>query len=243
MYGEGLTVSLAMFFLAAMPILIPHVRKYSGRLFLFGTGSLIGICIFDLGPEVIENGGVSSISLVIIVWFAYSLFHLFHSHHHTHEIKTQEATHSTTACKGTYSPYLFLVAISTHCFTSGLLLGVSRQFSPRLSHAIFTALLAHKIYEALAVSSLLLSYRKKISWTLKMIGVYLVSFPLGIFFTEIFKTQIHHSTVLIISGLALGSLAGCLVFDFLVPSLKYLKHRATEVAWLIAGIVLTFFFV
>lgn len=237
MHLEVFAITLVMFLLASVPILIPHVRNYYGPLFLFGTGSLLGICAFDLAPDVFELGGFSGISLVVGVWAIYSAVHLFHSHDHIEEHPKEEGR----------TPYVFLTAISAHCFSSGLLLGVSGQFSAKLSHAVFTALLAHKIYEAMAVSSMLVGYERKTSWTLAMLGLYLASFPAGAFFTEIFKGQISHTWVLFISGLALGSLAGCLLFDFLIPSIKHLRKSAVkapwQVAWLAAGIVLTYIFI
>lgn len=229
-----------MFVLAAVPPFLPQISKYFEQLFLFGTGALLGLCVFDLFPEIFEAGGALGISIVLSVWVLYSAFHVFYSHHHTHTI--DPALMTTQACERKKSPYIFLFSISLHCFTSGLLLGVSGDFSKKLSTTIFTVLLAHKIFETTTVSSLLLTYKKKAPWTLGMLAIYIFSLPLGVLFTDLFKEKLNHVLILWISGVALGSLAGCLVFDFMIPSYAHIKNRRVQIIWFLLGMFLPLLF-
>ncbi|OFZ19435.1 MAG: hypothetical protein A2Z20_05150 [Bdellovibrionales bacterium RBG_16_40_8] len=218
-----------MFALAALPIFLPRKNWKKGPLFLFGTGALLGLCVFDLLPDVFHQNGISGITFVFIVWVIYSLVHLFHSHQH----KT----------RSNLSAYIFLTAISLHCFSSGLFFGFSDNLSSHLLRTLFIALLAHKVYESLAVSSLLVSYRRSLRWTVAMLTLYLLSFPAGVFFAQFFGKIINPLVFLVVSGLALGSLAGCLVFDFLLPSLTYIRRNLIQLGWFAAGVILTLFII
>ena len=71
-----------------------------------------------------------------------------------------------------------------------------------------------------------------------MIAIYLLSFPAGVIIAHFFNDEIHHTALLLISGLAIGSLAGCLVFDFVLPSVRYVRQNKKQLIWLLAGLVL-----
>ena len=47
---------------------------------------------------------------------------------------------------------------------------------------------------------------------------------------------------MVISSVAVGSLMGCMIHDFLIPSLKHVRARRHEAAWLVLGGALTFLF-
>jgi zinc transporter ZupT len=226
---EALAISIGMFILAVVPIALPQVRKYYGPVFLFGTGALVSICLFDLLPSVFELGGSRAFPLVFGAWILYSLVHLFHSHHHINENEEHQS----------HSPYPFFVAITIHCFSSGLLLGISNYFSAHLAHAILIALVAHKVYEAMAVSTLLVSFRRTLVWTLSLVTIYVLSFPIGYYLATVFNSLITPSLILIISGVAVGSLAGCLIFDFIIPSYSYVKASWKQGIWLLLGVLIT----
>ena len=228
MFIETVVITASMIGFAALPIFLPCMQRYGGPILLFGTGSLLGICAFDLFPDFYKMGGLAGLPLLIAVWVVYSLIHLFHDHHH----------HLSAGCDHPRTPYTFLAAITVHCFTSGLLLGVSNQFTKHLAETVFVALLVHKIYEAITVSTILLSFKRRMFWMIGMIAIYLLSFPAGVIIAHFFNDEIHHTALLLISGLAIGSLAGCLVFDFVLPSVRYVRQNKKQLIWLLAGLVL-----
>lgn len=226
-----------MFVLAAVPICWPRARQYNSSLLLFGTGSLVGICAFDLLPDFYKMGGLKGLPLMVAAALVFSIAHLFqgHDHAHSHEHDfADEHTHSHAL----RSPYIFLVAITVHCFTSGLLLGVSDQFSKHLADSVFAALFIHKIYESFAVSVLLVSYKRRTLWTVSMLSLYLLSFPAGAAVAKYYG-QVNHELLLIITGIAIGSLIGCLIFDFIVPSFQQIRQNRRQLIWLIAGLLVT----
>ena len=224
---ETVVITASMIGFAVLPIFLPRVQAYGGPILLFGTGSLLGIFAFDLIPDFYKMGGLAGLPLLIAVWVVYSLIHLVHDHHHL-----------SANCEHARTPYTFFAAITAHCFTSGLLLGVSNQFTKHLAETVFVALLVHKIYEAITVSTILLSFKRRMSWMFRMLAIYLLSFPTGVIAAYLFNGIIHHAAILLISSLAIGSLAGCLVFDFILPSVRYARQNSRQLIWLLAGLVL-----
>ena len=79
---ETLLISTCMLGLGLVPLVSTHVRRYSKFFYLFGTGALAGILIFDLLPDIFEMGGKSTLWGVAIVWLVYSLIHLIHLKQH-----------------------------------------------------------------------------------------------------------------------------------------------------------------
>lgn len=236
---EIVIITLSMFVLALSTIFFPHIQKYYEKFFLFGTGALVGLCFFHLFPDVFELGGVKGLSFVLVAWVLYSLLHLLHSHHHLEHGQHESAS----IAEHNHSPYLFLLAISTHCLTTGLFLGVSGSFSHNFTHSIFIGLLAHKVYEVMIVTSVLLNYKKSHLWTFTHITGYLLSFPLGFYLSKLFSEYLTSTIILVISALALGSLIGCLVFDFLLPNLRKIKQKTfVEVLPFLVGILATMAF-
>jgi len=138
----------------------------------------------------------------------------------------------------TPSPFFF-VSITGHCFASGMLLTVSRSFSEALSLNVYAALLIHKAYEALTVSSILVGDGRSRSRNFGIIGAYTLSFPLGVGLAMLLGNTKGQSVALVISGVAVGTLLGCLIFDFLIPSFFQLKRRKSHVAWIALGLLLT----
>ncbi len=71
-----------------------------------------------------------------------------------------------------------------------------------------------------------------------MLAIYLSTLPLGVALTGFFQKDISHMAVMIITGLAIGSLVGCLIFDFILPSINFVKRSALQATWLVAGLFL-----
>ncbi len=240
---ETILLTFGMLILAAIPVLTKKVVRYYGPLFLFGTGALLSLCLFELIPDVFKIGGSNALTLAFGAWVLYSLVHLFHSHHHTvaHDHSTAH-DHARDHSVSHRSPYPFFIAITVHCFSSGLFFGISNFFSAEISHAIFVAMVAHKAYESMAVSTLLVTFRRSRFWTLSLIAAYVMSFPIGFVLARIFNGEMTHFFLLIISGVAVGSLLGCLCIDFLVPSYHFIRRSRRNAFWLLLGLLLTLIF-
>lgn len=218
----------------ALPLLSERVRRHSRPLFLMGTGALFGICFFDLVPEVFEMGGRSSLWIMGGVWALYSLIHLFHLQHHhdhDHEIGAEEVT--------AQGFYLFFGSLIAHCFASGMLLTVSQGLSTRIAHTVFLALLAHKTYESLLLTSILLEQRRSRSWKLAIIAAYSLSLPIGAFATALFESSFTQQIAVLVSSVAVGTLLGCLIFDFLIPSLRQVRRQRLIGGWIVLGLAMT----
>ncbi|MGZ3696885.1 MAG: ZIP family metal transporter [Bdellovibrionota bacterium] len=217
-----------------MPLLSEQVRRHSKTVFLAGTGAMAGICFFDLLPDVYELGGNPSLALVGVVWLAYSALHFFHLGHHHHGLDGPESEESTP---GAF--YFFFVSLFIHCLSSGMLMAVSSQLSARIANTVFAALMAHKGYEALAFASILVVQRATRIWKAVMLALYTLSVPIGVALTVALTDRISQSTAILLSSIAVGTLLGCLVLDFLIPSIQHLRGRKVQILWLVGGLLLT----
>lgn len=222
---ETLLISACMLFFSGLPLLSESVRRHHKLFFLVGTGALGGILFFDLLPDLVGLGGAPSLWSVGAVWILYSIFHFSHLGHH-HD-GTQHAT----------LPFLF--SMIAHCLASGLLLATSDGVSQGLNRSVFLALIAHKAYEAMTVSSVLLEKQKMRVRALLSILAYSLALPIGVLLTYFFRAQFTPKIALIAMSLAAGTLLGCLLFDFVIPSLGHVRNRRLDVAWIIAGLTLT----
>ncbi|MDR3608345.1 MAG: hypothetical protein P4M08_13325 [Oligoflexia bacterium] len=223
---ETLIISVLMAALSALPLLSKTVRRYSKLFFLLGTGALAGLLAFDLLPDLFEMGGTSSLWWVGLVWIAYSFFHLSHLGHHA------SREHSGV-------PIFFLASMISHCLASGLLLVASEGLTSGIHRTVFFALLAHKTYEALTVSSVLMEREKSRRHSIFSITAYALALPAGVLAALSFRSALTPSVALIATSLAAGTLLGCLIFDFLLPSYFHLKERKQNLAWIILGLALT----
>jgi zinc transporter ZupT len=227
---ETLLISLCMLGLGLVPVFFPQLRKYSKFFYLFGTGALAGILFFDLIPDLFEMGGKSTLWGVAIVWLIYSLFHLFHLRQHKMDTVFHFHGQSRT---------FFLISMMGHCIASGMLLMVSGGYAGSLNRTIFFALFAHKAYESLAVSSVLLKNEEPKSRFFTLIIAYSMSLPLGVILAYAFRTMINEHVALLITSVAAGTLAGCLIFDFLLPSLHQVPNKRRALTWILIGLGIT----
>ena len=234
---ETLIISLGMAAVSAIPLFSHTVRKFSSLFYLLGTGALSGILFFDLLPDLFELGGKTSLWSVGVVWVIYSLIHVFHLRHHGHEhgSEIEKAVHNHHG-HGENSSF-FLFSMVSHCFASGILLVTSEEFSTGLNRSIFLALLAHKLYESLTVSTVLIEKQKSHTKSIFSIGFYSLSLPLGVGFTILFRAYLTPQIALFATSLAAGTLLGCLIFDFLIPSIAQVRKRWTTLGWIAAGLL------
>jgi len=223
-----------MFFFCILPFIFKGVQRYSEIFFLVGTGALIGVCFFDLLPDVFEIGGSRSLYIAIFVGLVYSLIHLSHLRHHSHtENYHLEHFHIGKNYK------IFLLSIMSHCFASGMLLALSSSYSSQISRNVFLALVTHKGYESLTFSSILMNEKRSRKLIVMIISAYCLSLPFGVVATIFLRNDLSENIAMIISSVAVGSLLGCLMFDFLLPSMRHLKREKKQIAWLLLGLLLT----
>lgn len=228
-------ISLCMILLSALPLFSTRLRQYSKLFYLLGTGALAGILLFDLLPDLFEMGGSRSLIGVGIVWIAYSLFHLSHLFYHKRQ--GDDLIHAHGHTHGNLK--FFLASMIGHCIASGILLVVSRGFSENLNHTVFWALLAHKAYESLTVSSVLIEREKSRTRAVISVSLYALSLPLGVALTFLFRSLLTPSVAMLTTSLAAGTLLGCLIFDFLLPSLSQVRNRWVALAWIFVGLFTT----
>jgi zinc transporter ZupT len=231
------SITAVMVFFTALPWISTTIHEHSTRFFLIGTGAMVSLCCFDLLPEIFEVGGNASLVLMAVSLGLYSAAHIFHLGHHHHPGESP-AVH--LAEEAGFSG-LFLASMMAHCFASGVLLAVSGELSSGLANTVFWALVAHKAFEAFTVSALFL--KKKFltrSAILASLTAYVLSLPVGFAAAQFFHSEMTRSIALVASSIAAGTLAGCLIFDFLLPSFQQLRGRhRLEFGWIVLGSVLT----
>ncbi len=241
--GETLIISLIMAVFGIAPHLIRRVRDSSQSLLLVGTGALVGIYFFDLLPDVLEVGGRSSLLIVGIVWALYSVVHTFHLHQHQHEEEEYHATHQhQDAPVG-----LLMAAMLAHCVTSGIFLSLSQSLSVAVEHSFFLALLAHKGFEALSFSLILRNRVGSIKQFSFLMLAYSFALPFGAGTTYLLMKSLAspesaegvRTLAIITASVASGSLLGCMIHDFVIPTFRKVRHQKSELAWVAAGLLMT----
>jgi zinc transporter ZupT len=244
-WEQTILISVMMALCFAAPRFSKKVALHSKILLLIGTGGLVSLFFGDLLPDVVKMGGLSSLAIIVSVWLIYSYFHTSHIHQHGEE------DHGHIHIHGTETSKFLLAAMVSHCFSSGMLLFMSHELSARLATSVFFALIGHKGYEALSVS-VLLSQKIKDSRKFFACGVaYSVALPAGVIVTAALSRflgagmspSIIKMVATIVASIAVGSLAGCMVHDFILPSFRHIKKRRHEAAWMLVGVGLTVIFV
>lgn len=123
------------------------VKAFAHRILGFAIGALIGVAFFDIIPEAIENIGVESsllmVVLGILIFFAAEkLLRWYHHHGHDHEVR----------------PYatLILMGDAVHNFIDGVAIAASFLISVPLGVATTAAVLIHEIPQEIADFAVLL---------------------------------------------------------------------------------------
>jgi zinc transporter ZupT len=243
---QTVLISTLMSLCFAAPRFSAKVAAHSKILLLIGTGGLVSLYFADLLPDVLQLGGYSSLAIIIAVWLTYSYFHS--SHVHFHEGHEEGHTHAHDVPD---SPKFLMISMVSHCFSSGMLLYMSHELSSRIAASVFFALIGHKGYEALSVSVLLSQKIKESRKFLAYAVVYSLAFPIGVITTAALahflgagmSPVVIKTTAMVVASVAVGSLAGCMIHDFLLPSIRHVKTRRIEAGWMLVGVALTFIFV
>ncbi len=229
-------IALMMIGLSILPLVFKKLHDFSRYSFLLGTGALVGICVFDLIPDVMELGGYSSLFLALAIWVAYSAYHWLQHRRHQVCDPHLEGHHHHAHGK---TIGLFLASMALHCISSGIMLAVSVRFGMVFGRAVFLALVTHKAYESLIVSSVIIERVRSRSKALLCMMGYSLSLPVGVVIASLLNDQINNHLAVLATSVALGSLLGCMVFDFMLPAIKHVKKRGREAGWIVLGLLLT----
>jgi zinc transporter ZupT len=252
---QTLLITLVMALSFVAPRVSKRLEKHSKILLLIGTGGLVSLYFGDLLPDVYQLGGFSSIGIILVVWLLYSVMHLVNIKHHEHE-HDHEHSHDHDHGPGhthvhlPESSFLLMASMISHCFSSGMLLYMSHELSTKVAASVFLALIGHKGYEALSVSVLLSQRSRELKKFIFCAVAYSLSFPLGVVVTGILTRSLGPSVsaevlktfAIVVASVAVGSLAGCMVHDFLIPSIRHVRAKRHEAAWMLLGVGLTLIF-
>lgn len=224
---------------AAFPALVARARKPSHILLLLSTGGMVALYFGELIPEVLHEGGWLSVVIILGVWALFSRIPGLHHHGSGEE-------HAGHHHEDSY-PGLLVLSMSAHGLASGALLFTASNLSGFAADAAFGALLAHKGYEAISVSTLL---REKIAGTrryLALLTIYVLSFPVGYLGAATagwalgggLDAEHVEQAATILGSLAIGTLMSCMLHDFLQPSVRRIRERRSEAVWLVFGAVIS----
>jgi zinc transporter ZupT len=220
--AAALFVSLTIAVFCALPFRFPGVRRHSRKLLVVGTAVLFGFVFLDLVPEMFELGGMTSFALMLGSWILFTAVHLPRGRAHAHN-------------PAAHGPLFLLLGMALHCFSGGMLLVASYEISQKMATAVLLSLLAHKAFEAVAVSSLLVDGEGR-RLPLGSLSLYVLAFPLGVLLTGWARALSAHSlspdfirmAAMVITSLAVGGMVGCLFQDFLLPALRPAKHKPSS---------------
>lgn len=223
----AILVSSVIAVCCALPWVFSGIRAYSRPLLLVGSVVLLGFVLFDLIPEVVEVGGKLSLLLILVSSVGFTALHRL-AHRHTHA-DTDEETPS-------HGVAVLLTSMALHCFAGGMLLVDSYAVSERLALSVFLSLIGHKAFEAISVASLLLRRVPSPGRLFQCAALYVVSFPFGVVVTEVARRTFSESlspeyfraAALVLTSLAVGSLFGCLIQDFLLPTMREFRYPACK---------------
>ena len=234
---------------AAVPLMIGRQRGIPLWLLPLATGLMIGLASFGLLPEVIHEGGRLSATVVLTVAVVYSIVHLLHVSQHAHLTHDHRSGHCDHHHEGeedipsgdnSKSLAVFFSSIVLHSLFDGALLVISSSLVNAAFVTVIVSLAIHKLFEAMSVSSIVLGRRRSVQRALPLMGLYLLSFPSGVVVATILKEfvrdELLHPFAILVMAAAIGNLVSCLLYDFVLPSIKRFKHAKEELAWLALGV-------
>src|SRR5262249_38341826 len=152
-------------------------------------------------------------------------FHLHH-HHPDHDPDSDGIAHLSVG--------FLMTSMVAHCLASGMFLALSRDLSSSVERGVFWALIAHKGYEALSVSLVLQERLRSPRRLLWLTAAYALSLPAGVALTVGLAALMGgagydeawlRTAAMVMGSIAAGSLMGCMVHDFLIPSYHHVRER------------------
>lgn len=194
----------------------------------FAAGALIGVAVFETGPEALERGGawVWAVIAAGVIGFA-ALERSVFRHVHTEDSACNPRTGQLGAG-----------AITTHAFLDGLAIGTAFQVSDEVGLLVAAAVLLHAFADGMNTVSVLVRHgnarRTATAWLLADATVPIVGAALGLLIDlpdAVFATLLG-----LFAGMFLYLGAGSL----LPHAHRYGRDRAIVVAASAAGIALAF---
>ena len=234
--SQTLAITVGTAACAVVPFAFGARRGLPTGLLPLATGMMTGLCCFGLLPEAAEEGGVLSLALTLLVAVIYSCFHLRHLHQHN-----ASANYGTHVHGDADRPLgILAMAIFVHSLLDGSLLVISNGLLSHAATPVTVSLWIHKAFEALSLASLVYWRVPNRGQAVRWLTAYVLSFPCGVFLTawlaQTFATDSMERVALVIMSVAIGNLIGCLIFDFILPSIGRFKQHRGEVYWLLGGV-------
>ena len=150
------------------------------------AGTLLGVTLFAILPESLEN--VNSLAVLLATASGYALFFFLSKYVH-HVCPACAASHFDAEATRHFSEIatVLIVALSIHSTTDGLALGIGQHASAAAAKwSLFSALCIHKVPEGLALGSLLIGagFQRGVAlgWVAAVEATTLVGGVIGVFF-------------------------------------------------------------
>ena len=235
--GLATTVGALFIMLFGMP-----GKKLLSALLGFAGGVMLAIALFDLMPEALEHGSMTSVLVGFLVGvFIMYLLDIFIPHAHlsfSKDVALESAPNDAAVDKNILRiGYFIFLGIALHNLPEGLAIGAGLEASPELGLYIAVAIGMHNIPEGIAVAGPLraggLSVAKVIFLTLIAGLMAPLGAALGLAFFNI-------SPLFIAGGLAFA--AGAMVYivnDELIPQSHKLNNHIA-IGGLIVGLLVVF---
>jgi zinc transporter ZupT len=172
---------------ALVSALLRLAHKPLCALISFAAGTLLGVTLFAIIPESLENSGWWAVALAALTGYALFFFISKYVHHvcpacaasHFDEDATRHFSQIAAA---------LIVALAIHSTTDGIALGIGREIhaSSAAKWSLFLALCVHKFPEGFALGSLLIGAGfariKTIGWVAAVEATTLFGGVLGFFY-------------------------------------------------------------
>lgn len=226
----SLLVVLAGLASGVAPFFFQWNHRWAHRWIAFGAGTILGVAFLHMIPEVTELAGVSSLPFVLLGFVTLYLIEQV-SLKHPHE-EDEGELHEIGL--------LAFVGLTLHDLIDGIALGSVERF-PRLTPAIFFALVLHKIPTTFSLSVLLLHAEYGKARILRFLIVMLLAIPAGVILAELLLNEISgHLTV----GRLIAFSAGTFIYIGAYELLPEMHRKSREDGWIgvwfSCGLVLLF---
>jgi zinc and cadmium transporter len=171
--ASPLTLSFAIvaagFIGGIVPFFFEWNHRTAHRWIAFGAGVILGVAFLHMIPEAYELAGAGTLGVLLIGFLALYAIEQF-TFKHPHEEDEGELYELG---------FLAFLGLIIHDLIDGIALG-SGEHLPRLTPAIFIALIAHKIPTTFALSLLMLHGGYTRAKILRFLAILLAAIPLGV---------------------------------------------------------------
>lgn len=213
----------------AIPLFVGDRARRTDLLLAFSAGVMLGAAFFQMLPAALHEGGIGTLSLVLIgalTLFILERFVLVHACEEPEGCEVHGALGLTA-----------FVGLSAHTLFDGVALGSS--LSAGVGAMVFVAVVAHKIPASIALSAILVHERYKRSTTMLMLLGFALTVPLGAgaYFLVRRYLNIEHFTAYALA-FSSGTFLYLALADLLPQVHRKAGMRAATLAALLVGIAL-----